>query len=328
MLLFVIVLFPYSKIYETAVVLVIVDLIQRSIQPIKEVASKVSNIQRAISGIERVHEFLQDLSELKCSPIVLSTKERNFDSLEVKIDEFEYSSRKETEEVFRVYDISFTALRGEIIGVLGRSGSGKTTFLNILRGSVIPKEFEIKILNSEDEINYSNKKLENSLEYKTQVGIVSQDSHVFSESLLFNLTFGREIEGKPFVKFWQWVKEEIPYLKYWDVQLEMPIIPNKLSLGQKQLISAIRSCYLEKKIVLFDEISSGLDSFLEESLQKVIRIIQKNSLTFIVAHRLETILESNRLILMEKGTIIELGSHRELLVRSKSYQKIIKELES
>ena len=77
------------------------------------------------------------------------------------------------------------------------------------------------------------------------------------------------------------VKEQIPYLDRWGVEAEETLKPKELSLGQKQLICALRSCYLAKPIVLFDEISSGLDSDLEDALKKLVLLIQKNSLTII-----------------------------------------------
>src|SRR5690606_32835688 len=98
------------------------------------------------------------------------------------------------------------------------------------------------------------------------------------------------------------------------------------SLGQKQLLSALRSCFLKKPIVLFDEISSGLDSELEKALRKVVLMIQENSLTFIVAHRLETIIEADKIIVLENGRLIDSGIHSDLMQRSHVYQEFISEL--
>ena len=102
--------------------------------------------------------------------------------------------------------------------------------------------------------------------------------------------------------------------------------PNDLSMGQKQLISALRSCYLKKPIVLFDEISSGLDSELEEALRKLVLLIQKNSLTVIVAHRVETIVNAGQILVMKDGKLDGVGTHSELLNENATYQEFISQV--
>ena len=129
-----------------------------------------------------------------------------------------------------------------------------------------------------------------------------------------------------FDAFWLQVSSEIDYVKTWSLKPDDAINPKHLSLGQKQLISALRSCFLSKPIVLFDEISSGLDSDLEEALRKLVLIIQKKSLTFIVAHRIETIINANQIIVMDNGKILNKGTHAELLDVSKSYSDFISQL--
>ena len=165
-----------------------------------------------------------------------------------------------------------------------------------------------------DEKNYLNK-----------VSLVSQDSHIFSESLMFNITMSFEADPT-FIEKFEKFKVQIPYLKKWGIGPEDKIIPNKLSLGQRQLIAGIRSLYLNKDIVFFDEISSALDPELELSLRKMILLIQEHSLTVIVAHRIETILEASKILVMENGRIINSGIHNDLIKESSVYQKFIEEL--
>ena len=157
------------------------------------------------------------------------------------------------------------------------------------------------------------------------VSIVSQDSHIFSSSLAFNVSLQGEIH-QDLIDFWDKVKNEIVYVKNWNIDLETIIKPKELSLGQKQLICALRSCFLTKPIVLFDEISSGLDSELEEALQKLVLMIQKKSLTFIVAHRIETILKADKILVMSEGKLVGQGRHTELLQNSAPYQDFITQL--
>ena len=174
-------------------------------------------------------------------------------------------------------------------------------------------------------ISFSQNNIQDIMNYKSQVSIVSQDSHVFSNSLRFNITLSLK-EDPSFDKFWMNVSSQINYLKSWGINPSDKINPKNLSLGQKQLLSALRSCFLNKPIVLFDEISSSLDSELEEALRKLVLLIQKMSLTFIVAHRIETIIGADQIIVMEKGKIISRGKHSDLLHSSKSYQDFINQL--
>jgi ATP-binding cassette subfamily B multidrug efflux pump len=127
-------------------------------------------------------------------------------------------------------------------------------------------------------------------------------------------------------EFWESVKKEIPYIKNWGLELEDHVDTKGISMGQKQLLSALRSCFLQKPVVLFDEISSGMDSEVELALRKMVLLIQKYSLTFIVAHRIETITSADQILVMDAGRIIARGSHQELCQSSKKYQEFINEL--
>ena len=100
-------------------------------------------------------------------------------------------------------------------------------------------------------------------------------------------------------------KGELPYLESWGVKLDDVVDIEQISAGQKQLISALRACYLHKSLVFFDEISSALDSDLEEALRKIVMIIQRQSLTFIVAHRIETVVHSDLILVMKDGEIVD-----------------------
>src|SRR5690606_36143406 len=94
----------------------------------------------------------------------------------------------------------------------------------------------------------------------------------------------------------------------------------------RQLLAAVRACYLKKTVVLLDEISSALDSELEEALRQVVQLIQSQCLTFIVAHRLETVVNANRILVMQDGRLVESGVHSELLAHGKVYREFVSEL--
>ncbi len=319
-----VIVFPYSNITEVAVIAAIVDLIQRSIGPIKEVAGKISSIQRARTGIIRIEEFNSDLKTLPKTKFDSQTDQVELQKLIVQVDRFEYPARKKGEK-FVLEDIHFEANPGELIGIVGQSGSGKSTLLKILSTDIVSDKCKITLKAKNEELVFSGRSLESLLHYKSQVSIVSQDSHVFTSNLRFNITLNHQYEER-FDKFWEQVGLKIPYVKNWGIGPDDAINPKELSLGQKQLLSALRSCYLVKPIVLFDEISSGLDSELEEALRMLVLFIQQNSLTFIVAHRIETILKAQRILVMKDGKLVAQGSHEELKAESAAYQEFFSQV--
>ncbi len=132
---------------------------------------------------------------------------------------------------------------------------------------------------------------------------------------------------KGFEDFWPLAVKSIPYLTRWEMEPQDKIDPKKLSMGQKQLVSGLRALYLKKPIILMDEISSGLDSELEAALRDLIKFFQSRSMTIIVTHRLETILRSDQLLLLDQGEVVARGSHDELRSIPK-YQQFLQHLNS
>jgi ABC-type multidrug transport system fused ATPase/permease subunit len=322
-----VIVFPYSNIVEMAILAAIIDLIQRSITPIKDVSAKISSIQRAKTGLFRIQEFNADLMQQPSSRFDDAFKTYAFKNLDVNINRFEYPSKKDGDK-FLLQDIHFQAGPGELIGIVGLSGSGKSTLLKILSTDILCDDSTITMeTESNGKICFHGADPNELAQYKRQVSIVSQDSHVFSESMQFNITLG-EGTDESFDKFWSGVVADIPYLQNWSVKADTIIRPKDLSLGQKQLISALRSCYLTKPIVLFDEISSGLDSELELALRKLVLMIQEHSLTLIVAHRIETIVKSNQILVMDQGRLQSTGTHDELMQNSATYQEFVSQLKS
>lgn len=323
LLVLLVLIFPYSNITEMAVIAAIIDLIQRSISPIKEIANKISSIQRAKTGMLRIFEFNHDLATLPSSKLYDDeTIINEFNEIQIKVESFSYNSENEDNK-FELNNINIEGQKGELIGIVGMSGSGKSTLLKILSTEIIAEKSKIMIEEKNgNQLIFHGDDVSEIAKYKKQVSIISQDSHVFSESLKFNITFNQKSD-EDFDKFWENVLVQIPYLNKWGIDPKEKVVPKDLSLGQKQLICALRSCFLVKPIVLFDEISSGLDSELEHALRKLVLLIQSQSLTIIVAHRIETITESNKILVMEHGKLIDEGDHNSLLSRCATYQEFI-----
>lgn len=306
----VMIIVPYSQIVEVAILAALIDLIQKSITPIKDVASKISVLSRAKTGIDRLHQFNDSFDQDNFERVDFTNLEAH--KMVFDLEGFQY------EQGFKLEKIKFELQRGEILGILGESGCGKSTLLKLLSGQYHTFSGTItidgKVIHANDE-----KELRN---FSSYVSLISQESHVFTETLKFNITLGTD---HGFDDFWVLAQKSIPYLARWGVTPEDKIQPKSLSMGQKQLLSGLRALFLKKPIILMDEISSGLDSELESALRDLIKFFQSRSMTIIVTHRLETILNSHKLILLEKGHIIATGPH-QIMREIPKYQEFLKHL--
>jgi ABC-type multidrug transport system fused ATPase/permease subunit len=306
----VMIIVPYAGIVEVAIIAVLIDLIQKSISPVKEVASKISVLQRAKSGLERLSEFNESFKSSQAESEDFS--KLIAESLEFKLTTFQY------EKGFNLGPVDFTLKRGEILGILGESGCGKSTLLKLLSGQYHTFNGSIVI----DQKTFFPFEEVDLKKFSSYVSLVSQDSHVFTETIKFNVTLGYEYG---FDEFWDLATNSIPYLHRWGVTPEFLINPKTLSMGQKQLLSGLRALFLKKPIILMDEISSGLDPELESAFRDLIKFFQSRSITIIVTHRLETILKSDKLLLLDSGKMLASGSHQALLNETK-YKEFLSHL--
>ncbi len=306
----VMIIVPYAQIVEVAILAALIDLIQKSISPIKEVASKISVLQRAGTGLTRLSDFNESFSQEDYHRQEFAGL--NVEKMNFNLKHFQY------DQGFKLEKIGFEVKRGEILGILGESGCGKSTLLKLLSGQYHTFEGEIQIDNQKIEPS-EEKKLR---AFSSYVSLISQDSHVFTETLKFNITLGYDTG---FEEFWDLATKNIPYLGRMGILPNETIDPKVFSMGQKQLLSGLRALYLKKPIILMDEISSGLDSELESALRDLIKFFQSRSITIIVTHRLETILKSNSLLLLDKGHLLAQGNHAQLQGHPK-YQEFLTHL--
>ncbi len=318
--------FPYSQITEVAVLAAILDLIQRSIGPIKDVAGKISNIQRAKTGLVRIQEFEHGLSQGPKSELTFSrkTSRHRFEKFEIQLPAFTYP---QSQSKFQISEISLSLKPGNVIGVVGQSGSGKSTLLKILAGEILTTHGELRVEAKApaETVEIQGEDFKQLQLYRSLISMVAQDAHIFSDTLKFNITLGQK-GTQDFKSFWQKMERELPVLSKFELSPEGTIDPDLLSSGQKQLISTLRACFLERPILLFDEISSSLDADLETALRKMILANREHSLIIIVAHRVETIVEADEILVMKEGKIIERGRHQHLKKTSSTYQAFLKEI--
>lgn len=207
-----------------------------------------------------------------------------------------------------LHDFSLKVEPGESIAFVGESGSGKSTILNLLIGFLPPVNGKILI----DGINMVNLDLN---EYRHQIAVVPQNTILFSGTIMDNITYGLESVSR------EAVEEVIKEVGLEDLIEKLPMgldtqlgeHGDKLSGGQRQRISIARALIRRPKIIIFDEATSALDSASERKVQEATDKMMKNCTTFLVAHRLSTIRNADRIVAMKEGKIIEIGSYEELM---------------
>lgn len=208
---------------------------------------------------------------------------------------------------------------GESIALVGGSGSGKSTVLNLLIGFDRPQEGKILI----DGINMDNLDLN---EYRHQIAVVPQNTVLFAGTIRDNITYG--IDGISDEQLWGILRE----VGLDDIVSELPFGLNthlgehggKMSGGQRQRISIARALLRNPKIIIFDEATSALDSESEKKVQAAVDNMMKKCTTFLVAHRLSTIKNADRIAVVNKGRIVEIGTYDELMEKQGEFYKLKK----
>ena len=199
---------------------------------------------------------------------------------------------------------------GESIAFVGGSGQGKSTILNLLIGFDRPQEGKILI----DGVNLLNLDM---TEYRSQIAVVPQNTVLFSGSIKENITYG--FDNAPDSAVMEVLKavgldeliEEMPY----GINTQLGEHGGKLSGGQRQRIAIARALLRKPKMIIFDEATSALDSASEKKVQAAVDNMMKRCTTFLVAHRLSTIKNADRIAVVKDGAITEIGTYAELMAK-------------
>lgn len=290
---------------ERAVALgLIVTFVQYSQQfymPLTQISSQYSMLQLAFTGAKRVIEVLDEEPEVE-RPTV---KAMYGIEKEVRLDhvDFSYVPNKPI-----LKDISITAKKGQMVALVGPTGSGKTTIMNLLNRFYNVDNGAILI----DNVDIRDIELAS---LRKQVGIVLQDSVLFSGTIRDNIVF-----GKP-----EATDEEVigaakqahihDFIMSLDDGYETIVSDEHsiFSVGQKQLISIARTIITDPALLILDEATSNVDTVTESKIQKAMEAIISGRTSFVIAHRLKTILNADYIVVLNQGEIIEEGTHEELL---------------
>jgi len=280
-------------------------------QPVRALAGINIGIKSGLVAVRRTYEIIDRINMVKEEP--------NFPDLKINKGNIEFIDINFSypNNVQALKGVNGKIFGGEKVGFVGVSGSGKTTLLNL-----IPRFFHLsmgKIIIDDQNIN--EVKLSS---LRKKISLVSQDIILFDDTVLKNLTYGYEKASKEDIlqacknSASQEFIEKLPE-KYETIIGENGV---RLSGGQKQRISIARAILKNAPIILLDEATSSLDSESEKVIHDAIENLTKNKTTIIIAHRLATIKNCNKIFLFDKGKIIDSGTHNELIDRSKIYSSL------
>jgi subfamily B ATP-binding cassette protein MsbA len=280
--------------------------------PIRKLSGSNNAIQQALAAAERVFGVLDLKTEQEAEKGQLELP-RIAQSVTFDDVTFHY----ESQSVPALNDINLTIRAGEMVALVGSSGSGKTTLVNLIPRFYEPTAGRI-LIDGIDTQSYTLRSL------RSQIGMVSQDVVLFDDSIRNNIAFGREgttdediIQAARLAYAHDFV-ERLPE-GYQTVVGEKGV---KLSGGERQRLAIARAILRDPPLLILDEATSALDTESERVVQLALANLMKNRTTVVIAHRLSTIQQADRIMVMARGSIVEEGTHDELLRRGGQYQRL------
>jgi len=280
------------------------------INPAKAFSQAYYNIQKGMASLDRIEQIMAADIKIYEDPQAIALTDFNH-SIEFKNVSFKY----ENEYVLK--NVSFTIEKGKMVALVGPSGAGKSTIADLIPRFFDTTEGEILI----DGIPIKNVKIKN---LRALMGIVTQQPVLFNDTIFRNIAFGvNEVTEKQ-------VLEAAKVANAYDFIMEYPnhVYTNigdsgdKLSGGQKQRISIARAVLKNPPILILDEATSSLDTESERLVQDALTKLMKNRTSLVIAHRLSTIVNADLILVINKGEVIEQGTHEELLLKNGLYKKL------
>ena len=286
-------------------------LFSQLISPFKSISKAIYDSSQGIAALNRVDAVLNEEEKIVDSPNALEKlifkNEISFENIHFKYDEQEILN-----------NISFQIPHGETVALVGHSGAGKTTLADLLIRLHDVSSGQITI-------DGDNIKNINSSALRSLMGVVSQESILFNDNVYNNIAFGdSEVNEEKVIE-----AAKMANAHEFIIALEngyKTIIGdggNKLSGGQKQRISIARALYKNPQILILDEATSSLDTASEKAVQQALDRLMQNRTSLVIAHRLSTIKNAQKIIVLDKGKIVEMGSHDELIKQNNFYKRFI-----
>lgn len=285
--------------------------ISRFWAPINTIASFYNSLLTAISYLERIFETIDEPVEVKDAPDAT-------DMPPIKGDvSFENVKFSYEDGVPILKNVSFDVKQGQTIAIVGPTGAGKTTIVNLLSRFYNVDSGKVLI----DGIDISKVKIHS---LRTQMGVMMQDSFIFSGTIMDNIRYGNKtVTDEEVIKAAKTVCAHDFIMEMEDgYNTQVNERGSRLSVGQRQLISFARALLADPAILILDEATSSIDTETEIVLQEGLNNLLKGRTSFIIAHRLSTIKNADTIMYIDKGGIVEAGSHDELLENKGAYYEL------
>lgn len=297
---------------DASLFITFIIIFSRVLQPAKAISTALTSIQRGMASADRIFAITDALPEI----------EEKYDA--VDIEEFkqnvtfnDVSFAYEDELVLR--NISFNLQKGKTIALVGKSGGGKSTVADLIPRFYDPTSGDVRI----DGLPLKDCKIES---IRKHMGIVTQQSILFNDSVFNNIAFGQENPAEEDVVRAAKIANAHDFIMEMEGGYQTNVGEDgaKLSGGQRQRLSIARAVMANPPILILDEATSALDSHSEKLVQEAITKLMENRTSLVIAHRLSTIQHADEILVIDKGQIVERGTHDELISKDGMYSNLRK----
>ncbi|MDP4028013.1 MAG: ABC transporter ATP-binding protein/permease [Gallionella sp.] len=268
-------------------------------------------IRHALADMEKMFGLLHEDREIADAP---DAQALSVGTAEVRFEQVSFGYAPDRQILF---DVSFAIPEGHTVAVVGASGAGKSTLSRLLFRFYDVQQGRI-LINGQDIRQVTQSSL------RAAIGIVPQDTVLFNDTIYYNIAYGRPDATRDEIIAAAQAAHIHEFVESLPQGYDTPVGERglKLSGGEKQRVAIARAILKNPAILIFDEATSALDSKSEKAIQAELYAIAQNRTTLIIAHRLSTVVDANQILVMDKGRIVERGSHRELLAKNMHYAQM------
>lgn len=301
---------PGSEAVSAGLLVAFLEYLDRLFRPLRELSGRIAILQRGAAALEKILALLDEDEVIRDEGEPVTRLQGN-----IRLQDVHFRYRPEAEDVLRGIDLEIRA--GEVVAVVGATGSGKTTLIRLLetsytgyRGSITLDGRELSSLNP--------------IQVRRQIASVRQDPQLFSEPVAFNVDLGNPgISRDGCAEAARLVNaDRVVERTGWDhVLLERGA---DLSVGEGQLLTFARAMAHDTEVVILDEATASVDTITEQLIQDALARIFERRTVIVIAHRLSTVERADRIVVMDRGRIVEQGSHAELMARGGAYVALVK----